>query len=325
MKLQYSILLTLAVILLFQKSIRAQNEFTRAELESFLKRAAAATEQYSETFKNLTAEETKTFEDYDKKGRVEAVRKIRSAFIVYQSPKNAEVNEFRNVLEVNGKNVARSDAEMEELFKKLSQEGYVAGEWQKIIRDGVRFDGKSSAWGMTLWQESPLGKLKPFFEFTVAGKEILADRNVIVIEYRQTKPTLLIKFNPTREDWIKEPQGREYHAPVSEAFLPANPKIVGKLWLDAETGQIWRNEFKIIIAPPQLSEPLDAMALVCEYQPSEFGILVPRKFFYTFNRITGSSEINLSVVRDRTMLFEYSKFSKFKSETKDYKIAGTQE
>jgi hypothetical protein len=167
--------------------------------------------------------------------------------------------------------------------------------------------------------------LRSFFEFNVASKERIEGRDVLVIEYRQTKPTLLIKFNPTKEDWLKEPLGREYHAPVSAVFRPDNPEIAGKLWLDTETAQIWRNEFKIIIAPAQLSKPIVALEIVCEYQPSEFKILVPKRFVYTFNKISGSNDKNLSIVKDRMMLFEYSKFSDFKSEAKDYKIAGAQE
>jgi hypothetical protein len=306
---------------LFSNCVFAQDNFSSNQLKGFLDKAEQATATYSETFKNLIAEENKTFEDYDKKGKLEAVRKIKSVFIVYQSPKNGEVNEFRNVQEFNGKNVALADEEIERLFEKLSTAESVADQWQSIINRGVRYDGKSSAWGMTLWQESPLGKLRPFFEFDIAGKDSIDGRDVVVIEYKQTKPTLLIKFNPTKEDWLKEPNGREYHAPLSSYFFPANPEIVGKFWLDAETAQIWRNEFKIIIAPAQLSKPLVAMEVICEYQPSEFKILVPKRFVYSFNKISGTGDRDLSITKDRMMLFEYSKFSVYRSEAKDYKIA----
>ena len=301
-------------------SIRAQSILTQTELETFLGRAEEATAQYSETFKNLVAEETKTIEDYNKKGESKETRLIKSIFIVYQSPNNKNVGEFRNVTEFNGKNVARKDKEVAKFFSKVADSDSIREELNRIQKDGIRFDGRSSAWGMTLWQESPLNTVRPFFEFEIIGRDKIENRDVLIVEYRQTKPTLLIKFNPTEDDWKKEPNGRQYYAQMPTVFRPANPRIVGKIWLDAETAQIWRNEFKIMIQPVQLSKPIAALELSYEYQPSKFKVLVPKKFVIAAYKISGSSDMDLSVTKDRVMKFEYSKFSEFKTETKDYKI-----
>jgi hypothetical protein len=313
---------TICVVALLANIVKAQTIPTQTELENFLVKAEKSTVQYSETFTNLVAEETKTFEDYGKNGELKETRRIKSIFIVYQSPNNKSVGEFRNVTEFNGKNVARRDKEVTEFFSKLARSNSIREELNRIQKDGMRFDGRSSAWGMTLWQESPFKNFRPFFEYEVIGRDRIENRDVVVINYRQTKPTLLIKFNPTDEDWKKEPNGRQYYTQMPTVFRPANPRIVGKIWLDAETAQIWRNEFKVMIQPVQLSKPLTALELSYEYQSSEFKVLVPKKFVIATYKISGSSDKDLSITKDRMMRFEYSKFSEFKTETKDYKILG---
>jgi hypothetical protein len=300
--------------------IRAQSILTQPELEDFLGKAEKAMAQYTETFKNLFAEETKTFEDYSKNGELKETRRVKSIFIVYQSPNDKSVGELRNVTEFNGKNVAREDKKIVEFFEKLAKSDSVREESNRIQNDGIRFDGRSTAWGMTLWQESPLNLLRPFFEYQIVGREKIENRDVLIVEYRQTKPTLLVKFNPTNEDWKKEPNGRQYFAETSSSFRPANPRINGKIWLDAETAQIWRNEFKIMIQPDRLSKPIAALELSYEYQSSEFKVLVPKGFVIATYKISGSSDRDLSVRKDRVMKFEYSKFNEFKTETKNYKI-----
>jgi hypothetical protein len=300
--------------------VKPQTILTETELKDFLGKAEKATEQYSETFKNLFAEETKTFEDYGKNGELKETRRVKSVFIVYQSPNNKSVGELRNVTEFDGKNVARDEKKIVEFFDKLAKSDTTREELNRIINDGIRFDGRSTAWGMTLWQESPLNLLRPFFDYKIIGREKIENRDVLIVEYHQTKPTLLVKFNPTNEDWRKEPNGRQYFAKISSDFRPANPLINGKIWLDAETAQIWRNEFKIMIQPARLSKPVAALELSYEYQPSEFKVLVPKKFVIATYKISGSSDKDLSVTKDRLMKFEYSKFNEFKTESKQYKI-----
>lgn len=311
---------TICIVALLANTAKAQTSLNQTELENFLGKAEKATEQYSETFTNLVAEETKTFEDYGKNGELKETRRIKSIFIVYQSPNNKSVGEFRNVTEFNGKNVARRDKEVTEFFSKLARSNSIREELNRIRKDGTRFDGRSSAWGMTLWQESPFKNVRPFFDYEIIGRDNIENRDLVIIQYRQTKPTLLVKFNPTDEDWKKEPNGRQYYAQIPTTFRPANPRITGKIWLDAETAQIWRNEFKVMIQPVQLSKPIAALELSYEYQPSEFKVLVPKKFVLTTYKISGSNGIDLSVSKDRVMKFVYSKFSEFKTETKEYKI-----
>jgi hypothetical protein len=312
--------LIILTIFIFVSGVKAQAVFSQTELSRLLDKSETATRQYSETFNNLSAEETKFFEDYDKNGNVKETRRIKSNFIVYQSPRNAIANEFRNVMEFNGKMVARKDEEIAKFFEKLAKAGTDAEEWRKIRNEGVRFDGRSSTWGMTLWQVSPFGNLRPFFEFQIIDTEKIEGRETYVVEYQQIKPTLLIKADPTEDELKKEPGGRQYNTSTPEVFRPTNPRLFGKIWLDAETAQIWRNEFKVVLNPARLSKSVVSEELIYEYQPSEFKILVPKKFVLTTYRISGSGDKDLLVVKDRRMTFEYSKFSEIKTEIQKYEV-----
>lgn len=296
-----------------------QTSALSAEMISIIDRAEKANAAYTESFKDLSAEETKIFERFDADGKVKETRRIRSIFIVYQSPKTGTTGELRNVVEYNGRSVARQDREIEEFFEKLSRSDSVTDEIKRIQKEGNRFDGGASAWGMTLWQESPFGVLKHFVEFKIAGRDKIEGRDLIVIEYLQTKPTLLVKFNPTSEDWRKEPNGRQYAGDVSSGLRPYNPFIIGKIWLDAVTGETWLNQYKVMLMPPGAKEPVEALDLSFQYQSNGFRVLLPKRFTLKVNKLSGSVAAPV-IKRDRIMTFEYSRFSEFDSEAKDYKI-----
>lgn len=302
-------------------AVQSQTVFSPEELEAFLQKAEKASAQYSETFKNLSAEETKTYDGFARDGRIKGTRRIKSTFIVYQLTKSEQPSEFRSVTEFNGKTVARTDGEIEKFFAKLANSGSAAEERKRVVKEATRFDGSSYAWGITLWQDNPFGMFRPFFDFKIVGEEQIENRKFFVLEYNQTKPTLLLKVNATDEETKKEPQGKRYNSEVSKVFRPTNGRLSGKIWLDAETAQIWRNEVTVRIHPAQLSRPVTSVELIYEYQPSEFGIYVPKRFLFTHYEISGSNDENLRTAKFRQMLFEYTKFSRFKTETKDYKIA----
>src|SRR5688500_9442587 len=69
-----------------------------------LDNTAAQSKTYVEEFKNLIADEKKTFEIFDKKGEVKKRRTVESTFLVYPLSKaEGEVAEFRNIIAVDGK------------------------------------------------------------------------------------------------------------------------------------------------------------------------------------------------------------------------------
>jgi hypothetical protein len=50
------------------------------------------------------------------------------------------------------------------------------------------------------------------------GLEQIENRKIFVVEYNQTKSTLLLKANPTDEELKKEPEGRQYNSLVTRRF-----------------------------------------------------------------------------------------------------------
>jgi hypothetical protein len=311
---------TVFLILIFLLSfdtIEAQTLLTSENLESFLTKAELQSQKYTEIFKDLSSEETKTKLYYKKNGLLDEKRIIKSLFVVYRSPHDNRVQEFRNVLEFNGRTIDRANKETERFLKNLGRSSSAIKEHIRIRKRGIRFDGRVVSWGMTLDQPRPFSdELKPFFEFKIVKKGRIMDREIWVIKYNQTKQTLLITSSPSLADQMKRRGGTEYSTPTSEHFRPTNPLMNGKLWLDAKTGQIWRNEFEIVLRPAKLSKPVINVEIIYEYQPSKFGILVPERFFIRGYRLTGRDDKTLKVFKDAESIYEYSKFSRFTTDAK---------
>ncbi|MEQ1606511.1 MAG: hypothetical protein ABL999_16750 [Pyrinomonadaceae bacterium] len=286
-------------------------------LDAFLDKANLATAEYTKTFKNLTAEELRTLDYFRKDDSLEDSRKIRSIFVVYQSPKNNLIAEYRNIVEFNGKKVERSDDDIADFFGKLSKAGSSDEEVARLRKEGNRFDGKSHSYGMTLLQAFFLNRyFRPSFEFRVAGKEQIEGRDAIIIEYNQIAACARIKANATDEEKKKEPYGITFDTELPSSFRPTNPRLQGKIWLDAETARLWRNEFTVSIQPAFLSKPAVSANFFYEYQSSEFGILLPKKFSMIGYRFSGKSEKDMTKSKAFTKTYEYSKFSKPESEIK---------
>jgi len=316
-KVIFFVLLLLPV---FFQTVKSQAALSQSELENLLRKAENQSQNYVKVFKNLSAEETKTKFRYRRDGGLDEKRIIKSIFVVYQSANTDYAQEFRNVVEFNGKNVSRNDDETVVFFEKLSKANTTGEEFEKIRKESLRFDGNRISWGMTLYQPRPFSEnLKANFKFQTVGKEQIEGRDVWIIEYEQTKPSPYILSNPTdKED--QTTGTTQYNMPISDAFRPTNPLIKGKIWLDAETGQVWRNQFKVILHPTKLNRPIEAAELSYEYQSSAFGILAPKKFIIRTYQIKGSGDKNLTVTKDAEITYEYVKFSEFKTETKEYRI-----
>lgn len=310
----------LLFLLLFFQTVKSQDALSANELENLLQKAERQSQNYGKVFQNLSAEETKTKFRFKRDGTIDEKRVIKSIFVVYQSPKDNSPQEFRNVVEFNGKNVSRDDRETAEFFEKLAKADTNEAEYAKIRKESLRYDGNRVSWGMTLYQPRPFAEnLRNDFQFKVAGKEKIEGRDVWMIEYEQTKPSPYILSNPSKTD----PQAKgatQYNMPLPDVLRPTNPLMRGKIWLDAETGQMWRNQFKIILNPTKISRPIEATELFYEYQSSNFGILAPKKFIVKSFQIGGDSDSNLTVAKDAETVYEYDKFSEFKTETKEYKI-----
>lgn len=315
-KRKSNFLFLLFLLLCFQTT-ESQNLLSSDELENLLEKAELQSQNYGKVFQNLSAEELKTKIYYKSDGGFDEKRVTKSIFIVYQSPNKNFAQEFRNVLESNGKSVIRNEKETAAFFEKLARKDTPQEEYEKLRKESLRYDGPKNPWGITLNQQRPFSKnLLADFRFKVVGKDKIEGRDIWIIEYEQIKTSPYILSNPTSEEAKKYPSAIQYNMPISDELRPSNPLLKGKIWLDAETAQMWRNEYKLILNPGNLSKPVEAGEYFYEYQSSKFGILVPKKISITSFVIKGKTDKNLSVKKDLEITFEYSKFSEFITDAK---------
>jgi hypothetical protein len=291
------------------------------DLEGLLDKAAQSAADYRTTFKNLVAEEQRTIEYFRENGTLEDTRRVKSVFVVYESPVTKLVGEFRNVIEFNGRNVARKDEDVGKFFTKLSKANSAVQEIERLRQEGNRYDGRSSSYGLTLAQTFILVKqLRPHFTFRIVGNDKIDGRDVIVVEYDQSTATSLIKVNATNEERMLEPRGSSFDSEMPSGFRPTNPRIHGRFWLDAVTGELWRNEYHVTVHPAVLTKPVINVEFFYEYQASEFGALLPKRFWMVSYKLKGKGDADLQRTKTLRKMFEYSSFRRPDTEVKEMKV-----
>jgi len=279
-----------------------------ASLETILTEAEKQVENYQETFKDLLAIEKKTFEKYGKKGDLKDETVIESNFFVYQSSKDAKTStELRNVLKVDEKLVPDSQARADRFLGELQKTTTAKKELEKIQEEGGRYDKTIEISGMTLFEAITLAdNLRPFFDFKLLGSENYEGRDVYVVAYQQTKKSPFITVN---EKKTKE-QGRfaDFDVSLPGSLKKSDAFLRGKLWIDAQTFQIWREERQLAV---QTAQPIVVQETIFEYQQSEYGILVPKKITLTDNSIKKTNKDNeFAALKNTRVIFDYSKFRK---------------
>ena len=285
----------------------AQVSATPVGLESILAEAEKQAVNYQETFKNLLATETKTFEEYDKNGNPKNQTTVESNFFVYQSAKNKNVSsELRNVTKTDGKLVPDSQTRADRFLAELGKTTTAEKELEKIQDEGSRYDKTLKINGLTLFEAISLDNgLRSSFDFKLLGSENYQGTEVYVLSYQQTKKSPLITINEKSSNDKRIRAGFDVSLPGS---LKKNDVFLrGKLWIDKRTFQIWREERQLVV---QTATPIVAMETVLEYQPSEFGILVPKKVSLLSNFIKKNSN-KFTAAKDTRVVFDYSKFRKF--------------
>lgn len=311
------ILISIIILFSFSLNLRAQNP----PLENLLEMAEKSTKKYIESFKNLIAEETKTIETYQKNQTIDEKRVIKSNFIVYQLQKGERVSEFRTVLEYNERKVSQSDEQIVKFFEKLAQSADAREEFSKLRKESVRFDGDFIVWGMTLRKDFLLQpQVREIFDYKILGREKFYDRDVFIVEYRQKEYSPYILVNPLKTEVRQDGNSFRFDTILSEKLLPTNPRLNGVMRLDAANGEMWKNEYQVVIQPEILDKPLITNESFYEYQPSPFGIAVPKKITITSYRTFGTPGKDLTVAKFATTVLVYSNFSQLNSEAKDYKV-----
>jgi hypothetical protein len=182
------------------------------------------------------------------------------------------------------------------LARRLVKIDSVSKELDRIDREASRYDLNYSVKGYTLNQAMALQKeVREAFTFEQAGRETIDGQEVIVVNYEQVRQHPQIQFNLTLPK-VKS------HPPVYK----------GRLWLDARTAQLWREEREIIVHLPKVTETVAVMRFEFNYRPSKFKILVPRQIIFStlgsIRRVEGKPPILSPGGRVR---FEYGQFEIF--------------
>lgn len=277
------------------------------DLSTILQNANLQTQKYGDEFKNLLADETKTFETFDKNGNGKKRTVIESNFIVLQSEKSGNITtEYRSVRKVDGKEVGDIDKRTADLFEQIAKAKSPSEELEKIQKESSRYDKNLEISGFTLIQAPILDEsLRPFFEFTQIGNEAINGRNVIIIGYRQTKPSPNILINQKNNSTTGLTLNLEVDLP--DSFKKTDVLLRGKLWIDAETFQIWREEREVVAEKEGNSTVLQKTDF--EYQSSDYEILVPKQINFIENKIK-KNDGKLTETKSQSVNFQYSRFRK---------------
>lgn len=294
--------------------------FAKAQLvdeippQEVINRARARTAVYLETFKNLLSEEKKTFEIYEKGGKVKKRKTVDSTFLVYQLTKDeGRVAEFRNVIAVDGKKVSDADDRARTFFEKVVVSDNSQKEFERIRDESSRFDEDFAVSGLTLFQAIALSeKLRGRFRYTMAGRESIGGKNVYVVMFEQTRADPAITVNsPTASD--------NYDIEIEgDKSVELNARIRGKMWLDADTFNLRRELRERTIQPDGFPQPVVVAENLLDYTDTDFGILAPKTLSHIQYRVRLKDR---EVVKDTRILFEYGKFTQpdvdVKGEVKD--------
>lgn len=271
---------------------------TQIDLETLLTTARANVAIFPTVFKDLAAEETKTVEIYEKPGALSGKRRIVSDFIVYQSQRDpAVMTEYRNVREVDGVAVSGRDERAIKLFERLAKADSITKELNRIHREGSRYDFGWKYEGFTLLRGLPLQKdLHTSFNFDVEGRERINGRDVIVVRFRHAPQSPNPKVGV---DWLSD-------------FKLSDPRYRGRLWLDAQTAQLWREEVELVMRSSTSPDPLAVSRFEFYYAPSSFEVWVPeRMVFSVFSPVKLiADKVPDMYLRGRTTN-EYGSFKRF--------------
>jgi hypothetical protein len=260
-----SSLCALACLLICSLAFASLAQVGQSDLTAVLQQASNRRQEYIETFKDLTAAETKTTELFDKSGKIEKQRKVVSDFLVYPlQTRTCAVDEIRITREVDGKPVGKGEKQAIELFQKLANSKNSEQEVKRLRDENLKYTLKYYRWGITLQPVTALAKeAQPGHSFEIAGQESLGGRKVILLKYQ------LNEVSPSTSNLVR-------------TFT--NPRVGkrGRIWLDAENFRVWRWENEYTVVDRDITSAAVYMRDEIEYVSSAFGILVPKTIVTSF-------------------------------------------
>lgn len=318
-KIFFVVILALTITSAFGQTTLPAPSPTPFSLENFLSEAEKQTVAYRENFNNILAEETKTFEEYKKDGKLKNSRTVESNFLAYQSAKETDsVVEYRNVTRVDGKTVGDNDKRTQDFFEGVLKSATAEQELKKIQQESSRYDKNLDISGLTLNQAPVLlAHIRPFFDFQQVGKETIGGAEIVVISYKQKSKSPYVIFNDERAEPDNFSIGFEVDLPGS--IKEANARLSGKLWIDLRTFQLLREERELTIQPEGSNAPLTVIKTDFEYEKSNLEIVLPKRITLVDYAVKRKDK-EISAVQDTRVVFAYSKFTKSDVEVKSGEV-----
>jgi hypothetical protein len=268
----------------------AQTSF-QPELARGIQEAVKERQRYVESFKNLTAVETKTTEIIDKAGKVEDRRTVISDFLVYASPLRAGVvSEYRITREVDGKAYGKGEKQAAELFEKLAKAKTLEQEGNRLRDENMKHTLKYYRWGVTL-QPAPQIQSTATYEFEIVGRDKVNGRDTIILKYKR-KLLMTDEFKGLTRNFNNPKTGNR-----------------GQLWLDAETFHIWRWVNENTVTDRDIPAEAVFGRDEIEYAPSAFGVNVPVRIVTSYFDKKDASKGSVRLAGRIT--FTYATFKRF--------------
>jgi len=290
-------LLTLGIVL----CVLLFSSQDRDPIGVLLDRAADNARRYTDAMRNVTAEEVRLTELFDKSGNVSQRRKTVSDLVVHTAGSET-LAEFRNVREVDGKAIKGGEGRLEDLLRKLSSTDSLTNELEIIDLESSRYDlGDMRMKGMALNQAWPLevDRFRRTAQFTREATETVSGHTTIVIRYEMA-------------GLAESPQTRS----LVELVKPSRLFSRGRVWIDSETAEIWRYETETMVQETPQSEPLAWDRMEFDYVPSSFGIPIPRKIVWVSNSTVSREKGRLKLSLKGRVTAEYGMFKRFGTEIK---------
>jgi pimeloyl-ACP methyl ester carboxylesterase len=282
---------------------KTETAFTPAQLEELLDRLSAHTESYKETFKDLTAQERRTFELLAPDGTVLKQNRLVAELIVYPSQRNANrATEFRNIREVDGQRVEKRDVRLEKLFERLKKDDSADKELGRIIKESTRYDFGYQLSGYMFYKAMATWKiLRPLFEYEAPGRERVGERELLAIRFEQKQ---------FRKDMFGLDQ-------IFDPALFTGPMMRGAYWVDPDTAQIWREHHEIFFRNNQSAETYKVVEVDFDFASSKFEVFLPRRVMLQhFKLLKTKKGEPLRMYRSAKVVSDLSDFQRFNTEGK---------
>lgn len=297
----------LAGLLIALASVNGESQSSSpGRLNAALAAARSGILNYRTTFTNLLANEKRVFYEFDSKGRIRRRREVRSTFIVYPlTARTGAAEEFRQVVEVDGKPVEDAAKRAEEFFAKLSRSATDDETRARIQRESYRYDlinviGYTTSPGICL-----LENVENAFRFELQPADKINDRSIVRIDCEQIAPSSAIKLSD-KDDLPDITAAADIYAGPERDKL-ADLRIKATIWLDADSMQIVgeSREYSVRLIKLNRRELIQRVNMV--FRESPFGIMTPESISIDIYR--PEDKAGNTRLTDRIEIY-YSEFSK---------------